>query len=180
MLLLGEVPMRSVRLALALLLALPCFAQANKPASPIAGVLSTTELQQLMPPAVFFQGQLATTQMRNSFGARFNGGGLVLAGLVDTGGYSTAIRNRYQFYLLNDTPIEIEGKKITPGAYGCGFVQDGGLLIMDLGGNDLMRVPLKHDTAMQHPRPLQMLPGEKPDQVRLYLGRDYVILQHSR
>lgn len=172
--------MRSVRLALVLLLALPCIAQANRAAPTTTGVLSSAELQQLMPPAVFFQGQLATTQIRNSFGARFTGGGLVLAGLVDTGGYSTAVRNRYQFYLLNDTPVQIGDKKITPGAYGCGFVQEGTLLIMDLGGNDLLRLPIQHDTSIQHPRPLQMLPGEKPDEVRLYLGRDYVILKHSK
>ena len=172
--------MRSVHLALVLLLALPSMAQANKPAATTTGVLPVSELQQLMPPAVFFQGQLATTQIRNSFGARFNGGGLVLAGLVDTGGYSTAIRSRYQFYLLNDTPLDVGGKKISPGAYGCGFVQDGGLLVMDLGGNELLRLPVKHDDDMQHPRPLQMLPGQKPEEVRLYLGRDYVLLQHSR
>jgi len=132
-------------------------------------------MQKLMPPSVFFQGQTATTQLRNSFGVRSGKGGLVLAGLVDTGGYSTAVRAKYQFYLLSDTAFEIAGKKLTPGAYGCGFVQED-FLLMDLGGNELFRGHLSHDPAMPRPRPLQILSGKSPGEFRLYLGRDFVTI----
>jgi hypothetical protein len=168
--------MRLARIAVALLLALPCMAQESKPAAAPAGVLSSTEMQRLMPPAVFFRGQTATTQLRNSFGVRFATGGLVLAGLVDTGGYSSAVRNKYQFYLLSDTAFEIAGKKMGPGAYGCGFVQDD-FLIMDLGGNELFRGHVSHDASMPRPRPLQIQAGNAPGEFRLYLGRDFVAIR---
>ena len=117
--------MKIAHIALVVLLTAAGRAQESKPVAASAGVLSVAETQRLMPPAVFFQGQLATVQMRNSFGARFTTGGLVLAGMVDTGGYSSALRDKYQFYLLSDTAFEIEGKKFSPGSYGCGFGQGG-------------------------------------------------------
>lgn len=168
--------MRLVRIAFLLLLAVPCMAQESQPVAAPAGVLSSAEMQRLMPATVFFQGQSATTQMRNSFGVRFANGGLVLAGLVDTGGYSNAVRNKYQFYLLSDTSFEIDGKKLAPGAYGCGFVQDG-FLVMDLGGNELFQGKVNRDAAMNRPRPLQMLAGNISGEFRLYLGRDFVTIR---
>lgn len=168
--------MRLVSIALSLLLAVPCMAQQSAPVAAPAGVLSSVEIQRLMPSSVFFQGQSATTQLRNSFGLRFANGGLVLAGLVDTGGYSTAVRDKYQFYLLSDTSFEIDGKKMSPGAYGCGFVQDG-LLIMDIGGNELFKGKVIHDDAMSRPRPLQIQAGKNSGEFRLYLGKDYVTIR---
>jgi len=171
--------MRFGHIALALLLTVPCMAQPVKTVAEPAGVLSVTEIQRLMPPSVFFQGQTATTQLRNSFGVRFANGGLLLAGMVDTGGYSTSIRDRYQFYLLSDTSFEVDGKKLSPGAYGCGFVKDG-FLVMDLGGNELRSTPVTHDEAMTRPRPLQIQAGKSPDEFRLYLGRDFITIHQSR
>jgi hypothetical protein len=172
--------MKVIQLALALLLTLPCMAQGAKPVTAAPGIIPVAEMHRLMPPSVFFQGQTATTQLRNSFGVRFGGGGLVLAGLVDTGGYSTSVRDRYQFYLLSDTPFEAGGKKLGPGAYGCGFLQDGGLLVMDLGGNELLRAPVTHDTGFARPRPLQIEAGQSSDEFRLYLGRDFITLRPAR
>ncbi|SRR6266702_3338215 len=168
--------MKIARIALIVLLTVAGRAQESKPVAASAGVLSVAETQRVMPTAVFFQGRLATVQMRNSFGVRFASGGLMLAGMVDTGGYSSAIKDKYQFYLLSDTSFEIEGKKFSPGSYGCGFGQDG-LLVMDLGGNELLHKPVTHDAAMARPRPLQMQAGKGPDEFRLYLGRDFVTIR---
>jgi hypothetical protein len=165
---------RWFRLALMLVCVLPCVAQQPAP----TGVLSTEEIQRLMPPSVFFEGQTATVQIRNSFGVRFSKGGLVLAGLVDTGGYSSAIRDRYQFYLLADTAFEVGGKRLAPGAYGCGFLPDG-LLVMDLSGHDLMRISTEKDSGLTRPRPLQMMAGKGSEEARLYLGREFVTIRHA-
>jgi hypothetical protein len=155
---------------------------ASAAAAPVAasakGVLPAEAVQQVMPPAVFFSGQTATVQVRNSAVVRFGNGGLVLAGLVDTGGYSTSIREKYQFTLLADTALEVAGKRLAPGAYGCGFA-GGSLLVMDLGGGDLLRTPTMRDAGLQRPRPLQMQAG-KPGEYRLYLGREYIALRQAR
>ncbi|MEO6801791.1 MAG: hypothetical protein ABI197_00955 [Granulicella sp.] len=157
---------------------LPCLAQLP-PAQPTVGVLSVTEVQSLMPTEVFFQGQTATVQIRNSFGVRFRDHGMVLAGLVDAGGYSSAIRDRYQFYLLADTAIEIGGKRLGPGAYGCGFLRDG-MLLMDLGGHDQLKAATANDAGMTRPRPLQILSGKTAEEYRLYLGRDFVVIRQAK
>ena len=154
------------------------------PAAPAAtttpGVVPAGEMHRLMPPSVFFQGQTATTQLRNSAAVRFGSGGLVLAGLVDTGGYASSVRNRYQFYLLSDMAFEAGGKRLGAGAYGAGFLPEGGLLVMDLGGKELLRAPLTHDDAMARPRPLQMVPGGGAEEYRLYLGKDFVTVRAAR
>lgn len=141
-----------------------------------AGVLPESEVQKLMPTSVFFSGQSATVQMRNSAGIRFGDGHILLAGLVDTGGYSSGIRDRYQFYLLTDLPITIAGKPLPTGAYGCGFLAQG-LVVMDLGARDLFQAVTTLDPQMKHPRPLQITAGDSPNEFRLYLGRNYVTLR---
>jgi hypothetical protein len=168
--------MRIARIALIVLLTVAGRGQQPKPVTASVGVLSAEETQRLMPPAVFFEGQSSPVQMRNTFGVRFTNGGLVLAGIVDTSGYSSAIQNKYQFYILSDTAFEIDGKKFSPGSYGCGFGQEG-VLVMDLGGNELFRKAVTHDTAMTRPRPLQILASKSPDEFRLYLGRDFVTIR---
>jgi hypothetical protein len=51
-------------------------------------VLNAAEATKFLPASVFFRGQSATTQLRNSGGVKFADGMLVLSTLVDTSGYS--------------------------------------------------------------------------------------------
>ncbi len=150
----------------------------DKPAAESAkpvGVLHADELEKLIPPSVYFQGQSATVQVRNSGGVRFTDGAVVLAVKVDTGGYSTAVKDRYQDYLITETPLHLgEGgaaKTLPPGAYGIGFLTDG-LLVMDIGGHTLFTVPTPTDTALRRPSPLQVLAHDAG--FRLYSGRQFV------
>lgn len=151
-------------------------AQSGPAAGPAApGVLQSADTQRVVPDAVFFSGQLATVQMRNSGGVRGANGKLTLFAMVDSGGYSSGLRERYQFYVLTDTPIEIDHQRLGPGAYGGGFLNGTGLEVMDLGGKELFHAPYQHDAAMNRPRPLQVVAaGGGSGQYRLYLGRDYV------
>lgn len=167
--------MKVIHVLLAVMMGSGALAQEAKPVPHTVGVLSGAEVERLMPPTVFFQGQSASVQIRNAFGVRLPNGGIVLAGLVDTGGYSTALRDKYQFYLLTDTAVELGGKKISPGSYGCGFFESK-LVVMDLGGNELYRGTVTHDEPMPRPRPLQIV-AEKGNEFRLYLGRDYAVLR---
>jgi len=45
-------------------------------------VLKPEDMQKLLPSTLFYGGQTATTQLRNSGGIRFSDGKLVLAALV--------------------------------------------------------------------------------------------------
>lgn len=143
------------------------------------GVLTASDLQTLFPGTVYFSGQTATVQLRNAGGVRWSQGKQTLFALVDAGGYSSGIRERYQFYVLTDVPVIIAGKHLAPGAYGGGFLGQQGFELMDLGGNELVHAPVQHDAAMQRPRPLQVVAnGSGHD--RLYLGRDYVEFSAER
>ncbi|AFL89138.1 hypothetical protein Terro_2903 [Terriglobus roseus DSM 18391] len=148
--------------------------------APAPGVQPPAEVERLMPSQVFFRSQSATVQIRNSAAFRYSDGMVTLAGIVDTSGYSTAQRETYQFYLLTDVPLEAGGKRIAPGAYGCGFLPEKGFIVLDLGGNELFQVPITREAAMTRPRPLQMMPGANADGLKLYVGRDFVTLQRTR
>ena len=133
-----------------------------------------------MPPQVFYHSQTASVQLRNSAGIRYTDGLITMAGMVDTSGYSSSERETYQFYLLTDVPLRVGDQRLVPGAYGCGFVNGQDFVVMDLGGNTVLHLPVEHDSSLVHPRPLQMTTAASADAVRLYLGRAFVVLTRSK
>ena len=151
---------------------MPAAPAASAPADLAPGPLGRDVASKLVPATVFFQGKVATVQARNTAGAKLPGG-LVLAGLVDSSGYSSGVQERYQAYLLLDTPVTFGGKLLQPGAYGCGVV-GGQFLVMDLSAKQLFAVPATHDAAFARPTPLQVLPDAEAGAYRLYFGRNYV------
>lgn len=142
-------------------------AQDNSPA-----ILSGADLTRVVPPGFYFEGQSAPTQMRNSAAARWGRKRYVIAGLIDTSGYSSEIRAKYEGFLITDSPIAINGTDLGTGAYGFGFSNDGKLTILDVAGNDLFSVSTTKDGALRRPRPLMMM--KSGNRVRLYSGKDYV------
>src|SRR5260370_2005216 len=78
---------------------------------------------KIFPERVFFRGQIAPVQLRNTGGVHFADDLYVLAGLVDSSGYSTAIKEKYQAYLLNEVTLEIAGQTLKPGSYGIRFAE---------------------------------------------------------
>jgi hypothetical protein len=137
-------------------------------------LLHPADLDALIPPAVYFQGQSATVQKRNSGGVHFAGGPFMFAVKVDTGGYSSSIQERYQTYLITEVALDIDGHKLPAGAYGVGFVGDNKFLVMDLGGHDLFTANSQRDDAMSRPMPLQVQ-ADPAHGYRLYSGRNFVV-----
>jgi len=137
-------------------------------------ILTASEATPYLPSTVFFRGQSAPIQSRNSGGVQFTKDALLLVALVDTSGYSSAVQEKYQAYLITETTIDIEGHQLPPGAYGCGFVTGSTFIVMDIGGHDLFSVHSTKDTALHRPTPLQVLPVPTGTGYRLYAGRDYI------
>jgi hypothetical protein len=136
-----------------------------------AAILQREQASKLMPATVFFRGQSAPVQGRNSAGLQLPDGRLLLAAMVDTAGYSSALQQTYQAYLLVEFAVEI-------GAYGIGFVEDDRFVVLDIGGNELMRATAVHDTRLARPNPLQILPDpDSRSRFRLYEGRNYIVLE---
>ena len=137
-------------------------------------ILAGKDLAHVVPTSFYFEGQSAPTQMRNAAAARFGAKRYVIAGLVDTSGYSTDVRAKYQGFLITDSPITVGGKELGAGAYGFGFSNDGKFNIFDVGGNALMSADATKDAALRRPRPLMMVKDK--DGVRLYAERSYVVI----
>jgi len=145
------------------------------------GLLTASDVgNKLLPEKVFFRGQIAPVQARNTGGVRYADGFLVFAGLVDSSGYSTAIREKYQAYLINEMPIEIGGQTLKPGAYGIGFLEGNKFVVMDIGANDVLQAASVKDAEMKRPVPLQFTAGSGPGNYRLYHGRDYVEFHRAK
>lgn len=143
-------------------------------------ILKASEAGAVLPPAVFFRGQSASIQARNSAGIRFSKDALLLAALVDTSGYSSSIQQKYQAYLITEMAIDIGGHRLPPGAYGCGFVANDTFVVMDIGGHDLFTTTSSRDADLRRPTPLQILAAPAGHSYRLYAGRNFVELSTTQ
>jgi hypothetical protein len=137
-------------------------------------VLKPADTQKLLPASVFYRGQSAPTQLRNSGGVKFSDGFFVLATLVDTSGYSTDVQSKYQAYFITEVPIKIGGENLAAGIYGVGFVGDK-FVVTDVGAHDVLTVNSGEDVGLKRPTPLQVLADAAGGGFRLYAGRRYVI-----
>ena len=72
----------------AALLLVACFLPSFVAAQDQADILLGSELSRVVPPGFYFQGLSAPTQIRNSAAARWGKNRHVIAGLIDTSGYS--------------------------------------------------------------------------------------------
>ncbi|MFY9561043.1 MAG: hypothetical protein WAQ52_12490 [Terriglobales bacterium] len=139
-----------------------------------AQILTGDALKKVVPNSYFFAGQSAAVQLRNSVGLKNSAGKFVLAGLVDTSGYSTAIQEKYQGFLITEAKLTFDGATLDPGAYGFGF-KDGKFLVMNVASTDLLSVPSQTDEQIKHAVPLKL---EKDGEgYRLYAGKKYVALK---
>ncbi|HEV2802013.1 MAG TPA: hypothetical protein VGW12_16175 [Pyrinomonadaceae bacterium] len=161
----------SLFLLLALVAALPAGASAQGGA-PV--ILSGAQLARIVPAGFFFEGQSAPTQIRNTAAARFGPKQHVVAGMVDTSGYSADVRSRYEGFFIVDTPVIVGGQELATGAYGFGFVENNRFTISDVGGTQIFTVNTEPDRNLRRPRPLMMTRGAGG--VRLYSGRRYVTI----
>ncbi len=157
------------------LIAIMAIAAVAQKAEPKPGVMTADEVKTLTPATYFFRGQSATVQTRNTSGFAVAGGKLVLAGLVDTSGYSSAVQEKYQGLFITEVKLKIGAKTLAPGQYGFGFLADGTFLIQDVGANDLFAVPTMLDDKMKRPVPLKFV--AEGGAYRLYAGKKFVTVK---
>jgi len=134
--------------------------------------LTGADLQRVVPSSFYFEGQAGPTQMRNAAAARLAVKSFVIAALVDTSGYSSDVRGRYEGFLITDTPIKLGSADLGTGAYGFGFSSDGKVNIYDVGGKQILSTESTKDDGLKGARPLMMT--KAADGVRIYRGKLYV------
>jgi hypothetical protein len=170
---------RLLPLALSLAICAPLALAQATPSTTNSAILKASEAGAILPPSVFFRGQSASIQARNSAGIRLSKDALLLAALVDTSGYSSSVQQKYQAYLITESPIMIGGHRLNPGAYGCGFIANDQFVVMDIGAHDLFTTTSTRDAALHRPTPLQILPAPDGHSFRLYAGRNFVEISSS-
>lgn len=137
------------------------------------GLLSKDQVRKLVPVSYFFRGQSATVQQRNCAGFSVSGK-YVLAGLVDTSGYSTDVQAKYIGFLITEVKLDIGGHELAPGQYGFGF-KDGKFGVLDVASNELLSVDAHTDKVVKRPIPLTIESSEGG--YKLYAGRQWVELK---
>jgi hypothetical protein len=130
------------------------------------------ELKKLTPAEFFFRGQKAPVQVRNAAGLQLASGAVVLAALVDSSGYSTAIQQKYQGLLITEIKLNVGGADLAPGQYGFGFTADNKFVVMDVGNNDVLSSAYQTDPNLARPVPLKLV--EADGGYRLYAGKKWV------
>jgi hypothetical protein len=136
-------------------------------------ILSGENLKKIVPTSFYFAGQSAETQARNSAAAKIGENRYIIAGLVDTSGYSSDIQGIYEGFFITDSPVMIGGKLLNTGAYGFGFAKDR-VNIFDLSSKEILFAKALMDSEMKRPRPLMMAIDAKG--IRLYKGKVYTII----
>ena len=136
-------------------------------------VLKPADTQKLLADKVYYKGQSAPTQLRNSGGVKFADGSYMLATLVDNSGYSSDVQAKYQAYFITEAPLKIGDQNLPAGIYGVGFVADNKFIVTDVGAHDLLTVSTSTDADMKRPMPLQVM-ADPAGGFRLYSGRRYV------
>jgi len=163
--------MAAVTMAAAVTMTVPASAKAQ------AGdtVLKQADMEKLMPASVYYKGQSATTQLRNSGGVKFADGTYLLTTMVDTSGYSTGIAAKYQAYFITEEGIKIGGHKLAAGVYGIGFIDGDKLVVTDVGAHEVLTVSTGTDAGLARPRPLQVV-TDAGGGYRIYAGRRFVTI----
>lgn len=140
-------------------------------------VLTDDALTKIVPTTFYFAGQSAPTQVRNTAAAKIGKDRFVIAGLVDTSGYSSEISGKYEGFFITDSPVRIGNRILGTGAYGFGFAANGQVRIFDLSSRQILSVPTQTDSKMTRPRPLQMTADRGG--IRFYKGKSYVLIARN-
>jgi hypothetical protein len=136
-------------------------------------ILKPADTQKLLPSNVYYKGQSAPSQLRNSGGVKFSDGYYVLATMVDTSGYSSDVAAKYQAYFIAEVPLKFGGQNLPAGVYGIGFITGNKFVVTDVGAHDVLSIDYETDQAIKRPMPLQIM-ADPTGGYRLYAGRKFV------
>jgi hypothetical protein len=155
--------------AFVLILSLSAVGQ-GAPATPT--VVPEAGLKKVVPENYFFRGMSATTQLRNSSAIHYPDDFYVVIGLVDTSGYSTDVKAKYNGLFITEKTLKFGSSTLGPGQYGMGYTADGKFHIMNVAGDELLVADITVDDKLARPQPLKIVMDGAT--AKLYLGKKYV------
>jgi hypothetical protein len=160
--------------AVACVLLLICTAVGQQQQAKKPGLLDPATLKEAVPSNYFFDGLVATVQVRNTSGIRFDGNKLLLAAFVDNSGYSSDVQEKYQGLLITEANVTIGNAELGPGQYGFGFTKEGNFVVLNVAADQIFSVAFQVDDSLKRPVPLKIVTDG--DSYRLYAGKKYVVI----
>jgi hypothetical protein len=154
--------------AFVLILSISAVAQSASAQTIVAGA----DLKKVVPDTYFFRGLSATTQLRNASAIHYPDDFYVIIGLVDTSGYSTDVKAKYNGLFITEKTLKFGSSTLVPGQYGMGYTADGKFHILNVAGDELLVADIVTDEKLARPQPLKIVIDGAT--AKLYLGKKFV------
>lgn len=138
---------------------------------------------KIVPRNFVLEENAIPVEKRNSVLVITPSGARIVAGLLDTGGYTSQIQEKYFGMLVSEGNVEVGGHRIAIGSYGFGLVKAPGnsqgkaakFILYNQAGHRVAECTAKWDSKLRTPRPLQVVAAGGT--ARLYIGRNWVELK---
>ncbi|HET7215572.1 MAG TPA: hypothetical protein VFL79_18425 [Terriglobia bacterium] len=165
-------------LFLGLMLATPAGAQG------VFKVETGEAFNKIVPRDFVLEENSIPTEKRNSALVLTPSGGRLVAGLLDTSGYSSQVQEKYLGMLISEGTVDVCGHQVATGSYGFGLAKTKGvagghpsrLFLYNQAGKMVAECATSWNENLKNPRPLQVVVGGGGT-ARLYLGRTWVGLK---
>ena len=135
-------------------------------------IVAQGDLKKVVPEAYFFRGMSATTQLRNSSAVHYPDDFYVIAGLVDTSGYSSDVKAKYNGFFITEKTLKFGSSTLQPGQYGMGYTPEGKFHILNVAGDEVLVADIVTDEKLARPQPRKLVTDGSI--AKLYLGKKYV------
>ena len=89
---------------------------------------------------MYYKGQSAPAQLRNSGGVKFADGSFVLATLVDNSGYASDVAAKYQAYFVTEVAIKLAARTCPRAFMAWASSAGDKFVVTDVGGHDVLTV----------------------------------------
>lgn len=140
-------------------------------------------LNKIVPGNFVLEENAIPVQKRNSVLVITPSGARMVAGLLDTSGYSSQVQEKYLGMLITEGRVEVGGHRVAVGSYGFGLVKAPGnaqgkaakFILYNQAGHRVAECTAKWDSKLRTPRPLQIVTSGGT--ARLYMGRNWVELK---
>lgn len=140
-------------------------------------------LNKIVPGNFVLEENAIPVEKRNSVLVITPSGARMVAGLLDTSGYTSQVQEKYLGMLVTEGNVEVCSKRIEVGSYGFGLAKLPGAAegkaerfnLYNQAGHRVAECTAKWDSKLRTPRPLQVVTSGGT--ARFYMGRNWVELK---
>lgn len=138
---------------------------------------------KIVPHNFVLEENAIPVEKRNSVLIITPSGARMVAGLLDTSGYTSQVQQKYLGMFITEGNVEVGGHRVAVGSYGFGLVKAPGdsqgkaakFILYNQAGHRVAECTAKWDSKLRTPLPLQVVASAGT--ARLYIGRNWVELK---